>query len=291
MILITAFQQNPIFFYFSVAILGLLIGSFLNVVIYRLPIMMEKEWRKECRLLLEIDDTEETSEESFNLVFPGSTCPHCKHKISALENIPVISYLFLKGRCRECKEKISIRYPLVELTSCILTVMVAMHFGVTYQFLLAMVFTWSLLVMSLIDYDHKIIPDDISLPLLWAGIIANMFGMFTDIESSLYGAIFGYLSLWTVYMLFKLLTGKEGMGFGDFKLLAMLGAWLGWQFLPLIIIASSLFGTIVGGGLVLFKSHDRAHPIPFGPYLALAGFISLLYGQELINFYLNWALT
>jgi leader peptidase (prepilin peptidase)/N-methyltransferase len=291
MILITAFQQNPIFFYCSAAILGLLVGSFLNVVIFRLPRMMEREWRKECRLLLEIDQAEETSEESFNLILPRSTCPHCKHRISALENIPVISYLFLKGRCSQCKEKISIRYPLVELTSCILTVMVAMHFGVTYQALLAMLLTWSLLVMSLIDYDHKIIPDDISLPLLWVGIIANMFGMFTNIESSLYGAIFGYLSLWSVYILFKLLTGKEGMGFGDFKLLAMLGAWLGWQFLPLIIIASSLFGTLVGGGLVLFRSHDRAHPIPFGPYLAMAGFISLLYGQELINLYLNWALT
>jgi leader peptidase (prepilin peptidase)/N-methyltransferase len=154
-----------------------------------------------------------------------------------------------------------------------------------------MLFTWSLLAMSVIDYDHKILPDDITLPMLWLGIIANMFGIFTDIQSSLYGAIFGYLSLWLVYILFKVFTGKEGMGFGDFKLLAMLGAWLGWQFLPLIIIASSLFGTFVGGGLILFKSHNRAQPIPFGPYLALAGFISLLYGQELINFYLNWALS
>lgn len=289
MILITAFQQNPVFFYFSSAILGLLVGSFLNVVIYRLPKMMDREWRKECRLLLEIDQPE-SSEETFNLTFPGSSCPHCRHKISALENIPVISYLFLKGRCRHCKEKISIRYPLIEMACCILTVLVAVHFGVTPQVLLAMLFTWSLLAMSLIDYDHKILPDDITLPMLWVGIIANMFGMFTDIESSLYGAIFGYLSLWLVYMLFKILTGKEGMGFGDFKLLAMLGAWMGWQFLPLIIIASSLFGTIVGGGLILLKSHNRAQPIPFGPYLALAGFISLLYGQDLINFYLNWAM-
>jgi leader peptidase (prepilin peptidase)/N-methyltransferase len=290
MILITAFQQNPLFFYFVAAILGLLVGSFLNVVIYRLPKMMEREWQRECRLLLEIDQPE-SSEEDFNLVFPGSSCPHCKHKISALENIPVISYLFLKGRCRQCNEKISLRYPLIEIASCMLTVLLAIHFGVTYQVLLAMLFTWSLLAMSVIDYDHKILPDDITLPMLWLGIIANMFGIFTDIQSSLYGAIFGYLSLWLVYILFKVFTGKEGMGFGDFKLLAMLGAWLGWQFLPLIIIASSLFGTFVGGGLILFKSHNRAQPIPFGPYLALAGFISLLYGQELINFYLNWALS
>lgn len=288
--LITVFQASPMFFYCVVFLFGLLVGSFLNVVIHRLPVMMEREWRRECSLLLEVDQTEKSSE-TYDLIVPRSSCPHCHHQISALENIPVISYLFLKGKCRNCKSPISPRYPAIEISSGLVAVILAIHFGPTLPLLPAMVFSWSLLSLTMIDYDHKLLPDSITLPLLWLGIICNIFGLYTDIYSSLFGVIAGYLLLWSVYMLFKLFTGKEGMGYGDFKLLAMLGAWLGWQYLPLIVIISSLLGSIVGGGLILLRSHTRTQPIPFGPYLALAGFIALVYGRELIGFYLDWAIN
>ena len=268
-------------------LVGLLVGSFLNVVIYRIPIMMEREWRSECSQFLEIHIDSNVPAETFNLVFPGSSCPHCRHKISPIENIPVISFLVLGGKCRECKNRISARYPVIEIITCLLTLVVAFHFGVTAMAILATLLTWSLIVLTMIDFDHHLLPDSITLPFLWAGILANMHGVFTDIHSSLYGAIGGYLVLWSVYMGFKILTGKEGMGHGDFKLLAMLGAWLGWQSLPLIIIVSSILGSVVGGGLIVFGGHNKSQSIPFGPYLALAGWISLLYGKELTALYLN----
>jgi leader peptidase (prepilin peptidase)/N-methyltransferase len=288
--LITVFQQHPIFFYLVVTIFGLLIGSFLNVVIYRLPKMMEQEWRNDCSLLLEISPPTDANIK-FNLVLPGSSCPHCHTKISPLENIPIISFILLRGKCKSCNVKISWRYPLIELSSSLLALFIAIQFGLSIQTALALLFTWSLLVLSVIDIDHKLLPDNITLPFLWIGIISNMFGYFTDIYSSLFGAIFGYLILWFVYIAFKVITGKEGMGHGDFKLLAMLGAWLGWQYLPLIIILSSLLGSIIGISLIMLKLHNKTQPIPFGPYLALAGWIALIFGDSLNSLYINWTIS
>lgn len=279
--------SNPELYYVIAGMTGLLVGSFLNVVVYRLPVMMEREWRAECSQFLGIKTGFMPTEEKFNLVYPGSACPHCRHKISPIENVPVISFLVLGGKCRECKNAISIRYPVIEIITCILTLIVAVHFGVTVQAILAVLLSWSLIVLTAIDYDHQLLPDSITLPLLWIGILSNMSGIFTDIYSSLYGAIAGYLVLWSVYFTFKIVTGKEGMGHGDFKLLAMLGAWLGWQSLPLIIIVSSLLGSVVGLSLIIFRGHNKSQPIPFGPYLALAGWISLLYGNELTRMYYN----
>lgn len=287
--LIAAIQTNLVLFYVIIAMTGLLVGSFLNVVIYRLPRMMEREWRAECNQLLGLNGGP-AGEDTYNLVLPRSTCPHCGHKISALENIPIISFAFLGGKCSGCRQAISWRYPLIELASSLLALAVAMHFGPTLQTLMAVALTWALLALTIIDYDHQLLPDNITLPFLWLGIIGNMFALFTNIYSSLFGAIFGYLVLWTVYVCFKLFTGKEGMGYGDFKLLAMLGAWLGWQMLPLIVIVSSVLGAVVGICLIVFRSHGRSQPIPFGPYLAAAGWIALLYGEQLTGLYLEWAL-
>ena len=290
MYLIYFFHSNIIFFYFVVGIVGLVVGSFLNVVIHRIPKMMERDWKQECRRILDVKNEDEPVEK-YNLILPRSACPHCNHKISALENIPVISYLILGGKCSECNNQISIRYPAVEISTSILSLIIAATFGVTIQFILAIVLTWTLIAQTMIDYDCQLLPDDITMPILWLGIIANMFGTFTDIYSSLLGAIFGYLILWIVYMVFKIVTGKEGMGYGDFKLLAMLGAWLGWQMLPLIIILSSIAGALVGLGLIFFYNHSQSKPIPFGPYLAIAGWIALIYGNELTTLYYNWAVA
>ncbi len=286
MSLYAIFLANPGFYYIVVAMTSLLIGSFLNVVIYRLPIMMEREWRAECNRFLNIEN-ESMNAEAFNLMVPRSKCPKCDHKISAFENIPLLSFLILGGKCRGCKSAISIRYPIIELTTCILSVIAAMHFGPGVQSLFAVVMTWTLIVLTMIDFDHQLLPDSITLPFLWLGIICNMFGLYTDIHSSLIGAIAGYMILWSVYMAFKLATGKQGMGFGDFKLLAMLGAWLGWQVLPLIIILSSVLGSLVGIGLIIFSGHQKNKPIPFGPYLATAGWIALMFGDQLTQMYLN----
>ena len=285
--LYSVFVTNPEFFYTVTALTGLLVGSFLNVVIYRLPIMMEREWRAECNQFLGIK-TADNPEPGFNLVVPGSACPHCQHKIRPIENIPVLSYLILGGKCSNCKQTISLRYPLIEAVTAILTLVVAIHFGVSMQALLAILLTWSLIALTAIDYDHQLLPDSITLPVLWIGILCNMSGLYTDVYSSLYGTIAGYMALWSVYIAFKLATGKEGMGHGDFKLLAMLGAWLGWQALPVIILVSSLLGSVVGIGLILFGGHKKSQPIPFGPYLALAGWISLLYGNDLIRLYYRY---
>ena len=251
--------------------------------------MMENEWREQCCELLEVEQTKK-QEQAFNLVVPRSRCPHCQHKITALENIPVFSYLFLKGRCKGCGKRISIRYPLIELVTACTSICIAVYFGVTIQAFFALLLTWALIALSMIDIDHQLLPDDITLPFLWLGIILNLFGVFTNIQSSVLGAVFGYGSLWSVYIIFKLVTGKQGMGHGDFKLLALLGAWLGWQVLPLIIVMSSLVGAIIGLSMIVFRAHDKTVPIPFGPYLAVAGWITLIWGPYIMSAYLNFML-
>ncbi|HBX57032.1 prepilin peptidase [Pseudomonas sp. UBA2684] len=268
-------------------LIGLLIGSFLNVVIYRLPKMMQRDWRAQAREILELPA--EPAGATFNLILPNSTCPQCSHEIKAWENIPLISYLALRGKCSSCKTPISARYPLVELACGVLSAYVAWHFGFTWQTAGMLVLTWGLLAMSLIDADHQLLPDALVLPLLWLGLIANYFGLFTSLEDALWGAIAGYLSLWSVYWLFKLVTGKEGMGYGDFKLLAMLGAWGGWQVLPLTILLSSLVGAILGVLMLKMRNAQTSTPIPFGPYLAIAGWIALLWGDRITDTYLQFA--
>lgn len=294
--LFDALQTSTPLFIFVITLLGLVVGSFLNVVIYRLPRMMQDSWHAQCRELLDTEKqqqdaqpTAETENSKYNLVVPRSACPSCGHQITALENIPVISYLFLKGKCSKCETPISIRYPVLEISTAILSVAVAVHFGFSWQCAAALLLTWSLISLSVIDYDHKLLPDDITLPFLWLGLLLNLNGLFTDIHSSLIGAVAGYLALWSVYWLFKLLTGKEGMGYGDFKLLAMLGAWLGWQSLPGIVLLSSLVGAVIGISLILFRGRDRNIPIPFGPYLAIAGWIYLLWGENLTQWYFSFS--
>lgn len=282
---IESLQQQSWLFYGLIIFTGLAFGSFLNVVIYRLPIILEKQWRSQCNEFLDLE--KEPASDSLTLAKPASSCPKCGHKIRFWENIPVISYLILKGRCSACKASISFEYPLVETVTAILSVIVAHHFGVSWQTLAALVFTWSLIALTMIDFHKQLLPDNITLPLLWLGIICNMFGLFTDLESAVTGAIAGYLSLWLVYHLFRLLTGKEGMGYGDFKLLAALGAWMGWKLLPIIIVLSSFVGAVIGIGLIVFTRHDRSVPIPFGPYLAIAGWIALIWGQDILKIWLG----
>lgn len=280
-------QSNPTLFLVSITLLSLTVGSFLNVVAYRLPLIMEREWKGQCRELLEL--SEEDNGDSISLSRPRSACPKCGHQITAWENIPVISYLILKGRCSECKESISIRYPLVELATALLSLVVAWHFGFGWQTAVAVPLTWALIALTLIDFDHQLLPDSIVLPALWSGLLISLFGVFADTHSAIIGAIAGYLSLWTIFQLFKLLTGKEGMGYGDFKLFALFGAWLGWQSLIQILLLSSVVGAVVGISLILFRDRDRNIPIPFGPYLATAGWISMLWGDQINAAYLNWA--
>lgn len=281
--------SNPIFWLAFVCVLGLIIGSFLNVVIHRLPHILEQEWKQQCHQLL---GTAQNGNEPIpvpGLVSPRSRCPHCSHQISALENIPILSYLILRGRCSSCKHGISFRYPTVELLSALLTVVVAWKWGVSTTTLAVCVLTWSLIALSFIDYDHQILPDIIVLPLMWLGLLLNSQGMFTNIESALYGAMAGYLSLWLVYHSFKLLTGKEGMGYGDFKLFAVFGAWLGWQLLPVIILLAAVAGSVIGLGAIAILGRDRNLPMPFGPYLAIAGWIAVLWGDDLLGTYLRYA--
>lgn len=274
--------------FIGVTVLGLLIGSFLNVVIYRIPKMLEQEWHLQCAHLLEdqnrIDELQ--AKEKITLSKPNSTCPHCKHAIKPWENIPVISFIFLGGKCSACKTKISIRYPLVELATAALSFVTIFYFGASYSGLAALILTWVLISLTMIDADTQLLPDNMTLPLLWLGLISNSFHLFTSIDSALWGAVFGYLSLWSVYWGFKILTGKEGMGYGDFKLLAALGAWMGWQMLPIIILVSSVVGAVIGIGMILIKGKDKNIPIPFGPYLAIAGWISLIWGEQLQKLWL-----
>lgn len=280
-------QTHPLVFYTLAGLGGLIIGSFLNVVVYRLPKILDREWRRECRSLLKLEPPPGEKPE-LGLMGPRSRCPNCNHQISALENVPVVSYVFLRGKCSACQAPISLRYPAVELLTALLTLTVAWRFGYGLQAPFALLLTWSLIALSAIDLDCQLLPDDITLPFLWLGLLCNLFGLFTDVTSSLVGAIAGYVLLWVVYTLFKFMTGKEGMGYGDFKLLAMLGAWLGWQMLPLIVLASSICGALVGIGLMVIRDRPRSQPIPFGPYLAAAGWIALLWGPQLTGAYLRW---
>ena len=284
-----ALEQFPAFLYFSFTILGLLVGSFLNVVIYRLPVMMQRDWKSQCCDLLEIEDQTQQGSESFNLVLPNSRCPKCDHAIKPWENIPVISYLFLRGKCSSCSTPISIRYPIIEAVTGALSLVIALQFGISWLSLSLLVLTWCLIALTMIDVDTQLLPDSITLPLMWLGLIVNFFGGLTSFEDAFWGAIAGYMSLWSVFWCFKLITGKEGMGFGDFKLLAALGAWMGWQALPTIIIMSSLVGAVIGVGMILIQGRDKNTPIPFGPYLAIAGWITLLWGDQIASSYLQFA--
>lgn len=284
MSLLQAFQSTPWLFSTGCVLLGLVVGSFLNVVIHRLPKMMERGWRAECA---ELAGEAAAPAEPFNLVVPRSRCPACGHAIRAMENVPVLSYLALRGKCAACRAPISPRYPLVELASGILAGYAAWRFGFTLAAAGALVYLWCMIALTGIDLDTFLLPDDITLPLLWAGLALNLFGVYTSLPSAVIGAIAGYLSLWAVYWVFKLATGKEGMGYGDFKLLAAIGAWLGWKMLPLVILLSSFVGAAIGIGMIVFARHGRNTPIPFGPYLAIAGIIALFHGDALTRRYLD----
>ena len=279
----------PASLFVVVGLLGLLVGSFLNVVAHRLPIMMDREWQAHCASLHgESDGDDLPTPETFNLWHPGSACPACGTAIRAWQNIPVVSYLLLGGRCAQCKTRIALRYPVVEAAAGLLSLIVAWRFGATPQLVAALLFTWTAIALTVIDIDRQLLPDSLTLPLLWAGLLATLVGdggLFVDPETAIVGAVCGYLSLWLVFHLFKLVTGKEGMGYGDFKLLAAIGAWVGWQLLPLVILLSAVVGSVVGIGLILFAKHGRQTPIPFGPYLAAAGWIALLWGPELLAWY------
>ena len=288
------FLGSPPAFVASVFVLSLLVGSFLNVVIYRLPIMMEREWRDQCKELSETPATD-IPEGRFDLVVPRSRCLSCGARITASQNIPILSYLILGGKCGSCSAAISKRYPIVEALTAILTAIVAWRFGFGWESAAAILLTWALIAISVIDIDHQIIPDSISLPLLWIGLFLSLFHpmagaevLFVDPKTGIIGALAGYLSLWCIYQLFLLLTGKEGMGYGDFKLLAVLGAWLGWQVLPLIILLSAAVGATVGVTMIVLRRQDRSVPIPFGPYLAAAGWIAMLYGEQIVAGYLDF---
>jgi leader peptidase (prepilin peptidase)/N-methyltransferase len=266
---------------------GLLIGSFLNVVILRLPARLEHNWRCQCEELLEIKGKKEEAKEPASIVWSRSQCPKCGHMIRSWENIPLVSYLFLKGRCSACHASISLRYPMVEALTAILFLVVALHYGPTMPALAAIILTAVLIALTGIDIDHQLLPDDLTLVLLWMGLFASLFGLFTDPVSSIIGALAGYLSLWAVYHLFRLLTGKEGMGYGDFKLMAALGAWMGWQMLPLIILLSSLVGAVTGILMIAIRRHKSGQPMPFGPFIALSGWIALLWGEQIIDVYMR----
>ena len=279
-------SASPGFLLTVCIILGLLVGSFLNVVVYRLPIMLQRDWRAQCCDYLEIENPTPDNNESsakfevFNLQKPDSHCPLCNHKIRAWENVPVLSYLFLGGKCSSCKTKISIRYPAVELVSGVLSGLVAIYFGATWLTLALLFFTWSLIALTLIDFDHQLLPDNITLPLIWLGLLVNTLdlGFGVTLRDAVIGAIAGYLVLWAFYWAFKLATGKEGMGYGDFKLLSALGAWMGWQSLLPTIILSSLVGAVIGIGMIVLRGRDKSAPMPFGPFLAGAGFIMIIWG-------------
>jgi leader peptidase (prepilin peptidase)/N-methyltransferase len=281
-------QAKPAYLIISVTVLGLIVGSFLNVVIHRLPRMLQREWRQQCRELLE-QPTEESGGETYNLAWPASHCPHCGARISAWENIPWLSYLLLRGRCRHCGTAISLRYPLVELLSGVLSATLAWQLGPGWPLLAALFFTWALIALCFIDLEHHLLPDQITLPLLWLGLLVNLDNSFATPESAIIGVVVGYLFLWLIYHAYRLLTTKEGFGYGDFKLLAAMGAWLGWQQIPLIILLASVSGALIGIALILLRRHQLHKPLPFGPYIALSGWIGLLWGDDIIHAYLRFA--
>jgi leader peptidase (prepilin peptidase)/N-methyltransferase len=268
------------------ALLGLVVGSFLNVVIHRLPKMLERQWQAECA---ELQGSAPEKMPTYNLIVPRSACPACNHHIRPLENIPVVSYLWLRGKCAACQAPIPVRYPLVETLSAALSAYIGWRFGMSWATLATMVFGWAMIALAMIDLDTFFLPDSITIPLVWLGLLAQLAGLFpkVGIEAAVIGAVAGYLSLWSVFWLFKLATGKEGMGYGDFKLLAALGAWMGWKALPLVILLSSLVGAIVGVGLIVARQRGKDVPLPFGPYLVAAGLIALFWGDELTKRYLD----
>ncbi|MFM4857457.1 A24 family peptidase [Aeromonas hydrophila] len=287
MLLITdVFHSLPWLYFSLVFLFSLMIGSFLNVVIHRLPIMLEREWQAEYLGYFNPEALPQ-QEERYNLMVPRSACPHCGHAITAMENIPLLSWLWLKGRCRECQAPISARYPLVELLTALLSLVVATTFPPGWALLAALLLTWVLVALTFIDLDKMLLPDQLTLPLLWGGLLFNLAGGFAPLADAVIGAMAGYLVLWSLYWAFKLLTGKEGMGYGDFKLLAALGAWLGWQALPIVLLLSSLVGALMGIGLILLRNYHQNKPIPFGPYLAIAGWIALLWGDTITRWYLT----
>ncbi len=284
---IDIFNDSPGLLYGTTLVLGLIVGSFLNVVILRLPRMMEAGWRRDCA---EFVGTETPGDEPvLNLARPPSHCPACGHRISALENVPILSYLFLRGRCSACETRISARYPLIEGLTAGLSLIVVMHFGLSWQTPTALALTWGLITLAVIDFDTQLLPDGITIPFLWAGLLLSLFGLFTDSASAIIGAAAGYLSLWAVFQVFRLATGKEGMGYGDFKLFGLFGAWFGWQFLPQIILLSAVAGAVLGTLLILGGRHQPGRPMPFGPFLATAGWISLIWGQQINDAYLRFS--
>jgi leader peptidase (prepilin peptidase)/N-methyltransferase len=276
------FLSDPAVFTALALAVGLAVGSFLNVVIHRLPKMMEREWQAQCA---ELRGEPAPPRERYDLATPRSSCPACGHRIGLLENVPILSYLWLRGRCSACGGRISARYPVVEAATGLLTAYCAWRFGLGWQGLSAMLFVWGMVALTFIDFDTQLLPDSITLPLLWAGLLINLRGTFTDLASAVIGATAGYLLLWSVYWAFKLLTGREGMGFGDFKLLAAIGAWLGWKMLPFVILASSVVGVVVGVALMILARRGRDVPIPFGPYLAGAALIALFWGAPIVEGY------
>tara|TARA_R110001583_G_scaffold26757_1_gene96228 strand:+ start:650 stop:1522 length:873 start_codon:yes stop_codon:yes gene_type:complete len=282
-------EQIPELLYAFVTILGVLVGSFLNVVIYRLPVMMEREWKAECAESFPEADIK-VDDEVFNLVVPRSRCPECNHLIGSSENIPLFSWLFQKGCCKHCGCKISKRYPSIELLTGVASLMVAFVVPFGWPLLFALIFTWTLISLTFIDFDTMLLPDQLTLPLLWLGLLVNISATFSGLTDAVIGATVGYLSLWSIYWAFKLLTGKEGMGYGDFKLFAALGAWFGWQALPLIILLSSFAGAIIGIVVLAASKDKQSRPMPFGPYLAIAGWIYLVYGVELNELYYSLVL-
>ena len=276
--------QDPLIFACVSLLVGLCVGSFLNVVIHRLPLMMERDWQQQCA---DLHGQDAPAQEPLNLARPASRCPHCGHRITALENIPVLSWLLLKGKCSGCQARISLRYPAVELLTGLLSAGIAWHYGFGLAALGALLFLWAIIALTFIDADTQLLPDAITLPLLWLGLLFNLGGTFAPLDQAVIGAMAGYLSLWSVYWLFKLATGKEGMGFGDFKLLAAIGAWAGWSALPITILLSSVVGAVLGIALMIAAKRGHSVPMPFGPYLAIAGTLALLYGPELNRAYLS----
>ena len=291
---VLVFETWPVAFYLFTLLIGLTVGSFLNVVIYRLPVMMEREFKCACEEHFEEfkeAGKSSKSNQTFNLAVPNSTCPKCQHKIKAWENIPVLSWLLLKGKCSNCKTPISIRYPMVELLTGVLSVLVAMHFQVSLKTIFALLFLWSLIALTFIDLDEMLLPDQLTLPLLWLGLLLSTQSIFVAPTEAILGAALGYLSLWSVFWAFKILTGKEGMGYGDFKLLAALGAWTGYAYLPVIIVISSFVGAVFGITMMLTKKTEQGQAIPFGPYLAIAGLIAFVYGDVIVESYWQYILS
>ncbi|WP_438862816.1 prepilin peptidase [Neptunicella sp.] len=286
--------DNSAFFLSVLFVLGLLVGSFLNVVIHRLPIMLEQGWQREFQQYFNPEESlppSQQDEETYNIVTPRSRCPKCHTEITALQNIPIISWLLLRGKCKQCQNPISIRYPIVELITGLVSIAVGWHFGFTAACGLALIFSWCMIALTAIDIDKMLLPDQICLPLLWLGLLASINGVFINSTDALIGAAIGYMSLWSLYWAFKLLTGKEGMGYGDFKLLATIGAFVGWQQLPIVIILSSFVGAIIGIIHLKLQGKDQSQPIPFGPYLAIAGWLTLLHGQWIADQYWQWMLA